>query len=183
MTAALLVIDVQNALDDPVWGRRGQLKMEKAIASLLEKWRERGDPVIHIRHDSTDPNSPYRPGQDGNNFKKEVAPLDNEPVVDKRTHSAFIGTDLMQVLEDCGCTDIVVTGGWLENSVESTVRMAGNLGFMVYLPEDCVASIDRLDRQGKKWTAEDVHALTLSILDGEYASILSSQDLLMEANN
>lgn len=183
MSATLLVIDVQNALDDPIWGDRGQPEMEASIAKLLEKWREQGDPIVHIRHDSTDPKSPYRPGQDGNKFKTLVAPLDHETVVDKRTNSAFVGTDLMNVLEDIGSTELIITGAWLENSVESTVRMAGNLGFMVFVPEDCVASIDRTDRNGKKWAADDVLALTLSILDGEYANILSSEDLLMEATN
>jgi nicotinamidase-related amidase len=178
MGAALLIIDVQNAIDDPVWGRRGQPEMETNIATLLALWRERGDPVIHIRHDSTDPNSPYRPGQPGNGFKTETAPLDHETVIEKRSNSAFIGTDLMMLLEDMGCSELVVTGVLLENSVEATVRMAGNLGFMVFIAEDCVASIDRIDRNGRKWSAEDVHALTLSILDGEYASIVSTTDLM-----
>jgi nicotinamidase-related amidase len=181
MSAALLVIDVQNAIDDPKYTNRGQRGMEAAIAALLAKWRERGDPIIYIRDDSTDPNSPFRPGQSGNDFKQEIAPLGHETIIDKRTSSAFIGTDLMQVLEGIGTSELVITGVWLENCVESTVRMAADLGFMVFIPEDCVASMGQTDRNNIKWTAEEVHALTLSILDGEYASILSSTDLLMEA--
>ncbi|MFX9552277.1 isochorismatase family protein, partial [Acinetobacter baumannii] len=69
--------------------------MEERIAELLAAWRKRRLPVIHIRHDSTDTSSPYRPGTPGNDFKAEVAPQLGEPVVDKRTNSAFIGTDLM----------------------------------------------------------------------------------------
>ncbi len=181
MSAALMIIDVQNAMDDPVWGRTGPGDVVAPIARLLAKWRERGDPIIHIRHDSTNPSSPYRPGQIGNDFKPEVAPLEHETVIDKRTSSAFVGTDLMQVLEDIGANELVIAGVHLEHCVESTVRMAGNLGFMVFIPEDCVASLDRTDRRNKKWTAEEVHSLTLSILDGEFAKILSSEDLLMEA--
>lgn len=181
MSAALIIIDMQNAMDDPAWGRSAPKNVVASVATLLAKWRERGDPVIHIRHDSTNPDSPYRPGQSGNDFKAEVAPLDGEPVVDKRTNSAFIGTDLMQVLEDFGSNELVIVGVHLEHCVESTIRMAGNLGFMVFVPEDCVAALDRTDRNSKKWTAEEVHSLTLSILDGEFASILSSGDLLMEA--
>ncbi|MCB8829961.1 isochorismatase family protein, partial [Escherichia coli] len=60
-TQALLVIDVQNAIDDPKWGRRGQPDAEAQIARLLGAWRERRLPVVHIKHDSTDPASPYRP--------------------------------------------------------------------------------------------------------------------------
>lgn len=181
MSAALIIIDVQNAIDDPASGNRGQPGMEQAIANLLDHWRRRGDPVIHVRHDSTDPKSPYRPGQAGNDFKPQVAPLQHEIIIEKRTNSAFIGTDLMQVLEDLGTSELVITGVLLENSVGSSVRMAGNLGFMVFIPHDSVASIERVDHNGRTWSADDVHALSLSILAGEYASILSSQDLLTEA--
>lgn len=181
MSAPLLIIDVQNAIDDPKYAHRGQKGMEAAIALLLARWREKGDPVIFIRDDSTDPNSPFRPGQSGNDFKREVAPLNHEPIVDKRTSSAFIGTDLMQLLEDIGASELVITGAWLEYCVSSTVRMAADLGFMVFIPQDCVASLGRTDRNNRKWTAEEVHTLTLSTMDGEYASILSSTDLLMEA--
>jgi nicotinamidase-related amidase len=179
-TQALLVIDVQNAIDDPKWGRRGQPETEAHIARLLDAWRERRLPVIHIKHDSTDPQSPYRPGTPGNDFKPEVAPHVGEPVVDKRTNNAFIGTDLMDVLDELQVHSLVVTGVLLENSVDATVRMAANLGFEVIVPEDAVASIDRRDHRGKNWAAEDVHALALSVLDGEYAKI-STSDAIIEA--
>ncbi len=181
MSAALLVIDVQNAIDDPRYANRGQKGMEQAIAALLARWREKGDPVIFIRDDSTDPQSPFRPGQSGNDFKPEIAPQSHEIVIDKRTSSAFVGTDLMQVLEGFGCSELVVTGIWLEACVESTVRMAADLGFMVFIPQDCVASLGQNNKNNRKWTADEVHALTLAILEGAYANILSSTDLLMEA--
>jgi nicotinamidase-related amidase len=177
-TPALLVIDVQNAIDDPVWGRRGQPEMEDRIVTLLEAWRERRLPVVHIRHDSTDLASPYRPGTRGNDFKPEVAPHPGEPVIDKRTNSAFIGTDLMDLLDEMQVRRLVMTGVLLENSVEATARMAGNLGFEVVIPEDAVASVDRTDRQGRLWPAEDVHALTLAILDREYAQISDTRTVI-----
>lgn len=177
-TPALVVIDVQNAIDDPKWGRRGQPEMEERIAELLAAWRKRRLPVIHIRHNSTDAASPYRPGTPGNEFKAEVAPQLGEPVVDKRTNSAFIGTDLMDVLDELQVNQLIITGVLLENSVEATARMAGNLGFDVVIPEDAVASIDRTDRNGRHWPAEDVHALTLAILDKEYARISDTKAVI-----
>lgn len=177
-TPALLVIDVQNAIDDPKWGRRGQPEMEERIVELLEAWRSRRLPIVHIRHDSTDLASPYRPGTRGNDFKPEVAPNPGEPVVDKRTNSAFIGTDLMDVLDELQVNELVVAGVLLENSVEATARMAGNLGFNVIIPEDAVASIDRTDRRGRHWPAEEVHALTLAILENEYARISNAKSII-----
>ena len=177
-TQALIVIDVQNAIDDPKWDRRGQPEAEAMIARLLAAWRERRLPVVHIRHDSTDPASPYRPGTEGNEFKREVAPQMGEPIIDKRTNNAFIGTDLMDVLDELQVRSLVVTGVLLENSVDATVRMAAGLGFEVLVPGDAVASIDRKDYRGKQWTAEDVHALSLSVLNGEYAQITTSQAII-----
>ena len=181
--AVLMVVDVQKAIDAPVWGRRGQPEAEANIAALLAEWRERGWRVLHIRHDSTEPQSPYRPDQPGHGFKPEAMPLDGEPVIAKRTNSAFIGTDLGDWLERGGHECLVITGVLLENSVEATVRMAGNLGYRVLLPADGTASIDRRDVNDKHWSAEDVHALTLSILDGEYATVVDTRGLLEAARS
>ncbi len=175
---ALLIVDVQNAIDAPVWGRRGQAFAEANIARLLAVWRERGRPAFHNRHDSVEPESPYRPGQPGNEFKSAVAPLAGEAVIVKQSNSAFIGTGLEARLRAEEISQLVITGVLLENSVDATVRMAGNLGFDVLFPADATASIDSTDRDGRNWTVEEVHALTLSILDGEYGSVVETRQLL-----
>lgn len=174
----LLIIDLQKAIDHPKWGRRGQPEVEANIARLLKSWRDSDRPIIHIRHDSLEPNSPYRPGQPHHDFKPEVLPLARELVIAKQTNSAFIGTDLHEHLIAIGTRELVITGVLLENSVEATVRMAGNLGFRVLLPSDAVASIDRTDHSGKHWSAEDVHALTLALLDGEYAAVTTTERII-----
>ena len=178
MSATLLLIDMQLAMDEPPFLHRGQPDAIERAAALLARWRELGNPVVHIRHDSMDPQSPYSPEKPTNAFKPEVAPLDHEMVVEKRTNNAFIGTDLMQVLEEIGSSDLVVCGVHLQDCVESTVRMAGNLGFMVYLAADATVSLGQTDINGKKWSAEQVHALTLGILDGQYAKVMNSEDLM-----
>lgn len=179
--SVLMIVDLQRAIDAPVWGRRGQPEAEANIAALLAAWRARGWPVIHIRHDSVEPDSPYRPDGPSHAFKPEAMPLDGEAVIPKRTNSAFIGTDLGDRLAAGGHRCLVIAGVLLENSVEATVRMAGNLGYRVLLPADATASIDRRDVNGRPWPAEDVHALTLSILDGEYATVVDTQGLLRAA--
>jgi len=74
----------------------------------------------------------------------------------------------------------VICGVHLQDCVESTVRMAGNLGFMVYLVGDATVSLGQTDINGKKWSADEVHALTLGILDGQYAKVMSSGDLMVD---
>jgi nicotinamidase-related amidase len=169
--AALLVIDVQNAIDDPKWGPRNNPDAEANIAKLLAAWRDSGRAIFHVRHDSTFPDSPYRPGQPGNAFKQAVMPRDGETVVPKRTNSAFIHTDLEQRLRRGGHKTLVVAGVLTHNSVEATVRVAGNLGFDTVVVSDATWATDKTDLRGRRWSAEDVHALSLANMHGEYASV------------
>lgn len=174
---ALVVIDVQNAIDDPMWGPRNNPDAERAIAYLLSTWRDRNLPIFHVRHDSTDPQSGYRPGQPGNDFKAEARPLSGEAVVVKRTNSAFIGTSLSGQLTAVGCDAVVFAGVITNNSIEATVRMSGNLGFRSFVVADACWTVDKVDLAGRRWNAEDVHALSLANLDGEYATVVTVSQL------
>jgi len=176
--AALLVIDVQKAIDHPSWGERNNPDAERNIAALLRAWRAHGMPIYHIRHDSTEPASTYRPGQPGNEFKPEAQPLPGETVVAKRTNSAFIGTGLESRLRSAGHTTLVVAGVITNNSVEATVRMAGNLGFRTYLVEDAAFTFGRRDWDGRFRSASEVHAMSLANLDGEYCTVARTEEVL-----
>src|SRR5436190_12332490 len=145
---ALLIIDVQRAIDDPSWGDdRNNRGAEENIARLLGRWRGRGWPVVHVRHASREPGSTYRKGQAGFEFKAEVAPREGERVVEKQTNSAFIGTGLQEHLT--GITTLVITGVITNNSVEVTARMAGNLGFETWVVADATATFGRRDYDGR----------------------------------
>jgi nicotinamidase-related amidase len=179
--AALVVIDVQKSIDAPyhaVDGRRNNVDAEKHIVALLTRWRALRWPIIHIRHDSTEPTSAYRPGQEGNDFKPEVAPLAGESVIPKSTNSAFIGTGLSHYLQQKNIKTLVVTGVSTNNSVEATVRMAGNLGFETYLVADACFTFARKDYAGRLRSADEVHAMSLANLDREYCSVVSVSDVL-----
>src|SRR5512139_735443 len=131
-SAALIIIDVQQAIDHPKWahwGPRNNPHAEECIAQLLAAWRATQRPIIHVRHMSREPQSPYRPQQPGNEFKPLVAPLPQERLVEKTTNSAFIGTTLEADLRAAGIDTLIITGVITNNSVEATARMAGNLGF------------------------------------------------------
>lgn len=178
LAAALIIIDVQKGIDDPSWGRRNNPEAEANIARLLDVWRAGAKPIFHIKHNSTEPNSAYRPGQPGNDFKPEAFPLPGETIVEKTTNSAFIGTDLEQRLRSRGIDTIVVTGVITNNSVEATVRMAGNLGFITYLVSDATSTADKRGLDGRIWSAADVHALSLANMHGEYATVISTDEAL-----
>lgn len=182
--AVLLIIDVQKAIDanyHAAEGPRNNPGAEQNIARLLAAWRRDGRPIIHIRHDSTSATSAYRPGQEGNEFKDEVAPAEGEMVVAKRTHSAFIGTGLELHLRKSGLNSLVVTGVSTNNSVEATVRMAGNLGFQTYLVADACFTFARRDFHGRLRTADEVHSMSLANLDGEYCVVLDTAAVLADS--
>ena len=174
---ALLVIDVQRAIDHPSWGERNNPDAESNIAALLAAWRAARRPVYHVRHDSTEPASTYRPGQPGHDFKPEAQPLAGETVIAKQTNSAFIGTNLESRLRAAGHTTLVIAGVITNNSVEATVRMAGNLGFRTYLVEDATFTFGRRDWHGRWRTADEVHAMSLANLDGEYCTVVRAEDI------
>jgi nicotinamidase-related amidase len=176
--AALLVIDLQKAIDHPSWGERNNPEAEKNVALLLEQWRATNRPIYHIRHDSIEPNSHYRPGQPGHQFKPEGRPREGETIIAKRTNSAFIGTDLEARLRAAKQLFLVIAGVITNNSVEATVRMAGNLGFDTYLVEDATFTFGRKDWAGNFRTAAEVHAMSLANLDGEYCTVVSTRAVL-----
>ncbi|WP_341801869.1 cysteine hydrolase family protein [Robbsia andropogonis] len=177
----LLLIDLQKAIDDPSWGVRNNPSAEANIVRLLTCWRTAGWPVWHVRHDSTNPVSTYRPGQSGNEFKTDTAPVLGEPVITKNTNSAFIGTDLENRLRADGHHSIVIAGVITNNSVESTVRMGGNLGFDVYLVSDGCFTFSRVDWNGNYRSAEDVHAMALANMHPEYCNVVTVDALLHNA--
>jgi len=178
-TPALLIIDVQKAIDDPIWGPdRNNRDAEQNIARLLTHWRGQQWPIFHIRHASVEPNSSYRPAGPGFAFKDEVVPHDGETIITKSTNSAFIATTLESELRSRGIDTVVITGVITNNSVEATVRMSGNLGFRTCVVADATATFPRRDFAGTLRTAEEVHAMSLANMDGEYATVVTVAEIL-----
>jgi len=136
--------------------------------------------VIHIRHDSRDPKSHYRPGQPGHDFKPQALPLPGELVLAKTTNSAFIGTDLESRLRRQEHLNLVVAGVITNNSVEATVRMAGNLGFATWLVEDACFTFGRTDWRGVPRTADEIHAVSLANLDKEYCTVTTTDAVVAD---
>jgi len=176
--AALVIVDLQKGFDDPRYGRRNNPQAEANAGRLLAAWRTAGRPVIHVQHLSRAPDSPYRPGQPGCDFKDEVRPQAGELVMQKSTNNAFLDTGLGPYLDDQGIDTLVVVGVATNNGVDATVRMAGDLGYATYVVADATATADRTDLAGRVWRAEEIQALTLANLNGEYATVVSTEEVL-----
>lgn len=177
-SAALIVIDIQKGFDSPYWGPRNNLQAEGNIARLLEGWRRSARPVFHTQHMSKNPQSPLYPGQDGNEIKDLAQPFPGEPVLKKSVNSAFIGTELEQLLRGGGITTVVVTGINTNHCVSTTARMAGNLGFATYVVSDATATFDMEGPDGRRYRAEEMHAFGLAEIHEEFATIVDTESLL-----
>jgi nicotinamidase-related amidase len=176
--AALVVVDVQKGMDDPALGNRNNPWAEENVARLLKAWRETGRPIFHVQHLSTMPDSPLRAGTPGAGIKDQAKPLADEPVIHKAVNSAFIGTDLEPRLLREGIGVLVLAGLTTNHCVETTARMAGNLGFDTYFVSDATATFDRTGPDGTLHRAEDIHAMTLANLHGEFATVVETRSVL-----
>jgi nicotinamidase-related amidase len=173
-TTALLLIDLQKGFDAPKWGRRNNPQMEGRIVALLGAWRASRRPVIHARHMSTFADSPLRPGQAGNDFKSLTAPAQGELVIEKQVNSCFIGTSLEAELRRRGLEALVIAGLTTNHCVSTTARMAGNLGFKAWVVSDATATFDRVGPDGVRYPAEQIQAIALCDLHGEFATVIDT---------
>lgn len=177
-TPALLVIDVQQGFDAPVWGQRNQPHAEQHIALLISAWRTQGLPVLHVQHSSRKPDSPLNPKNSGWHYKPEALPLAGETQFNKLTNSAFIGTGLEHYLRENNILSLVIVGLTTDHCVSTSVRMAGNLGFEVRLVSDATATFERTGPNGEHYSAEQVHQLHLASLHQEFCQVLDTQAVL-----
>ena len=175
---ALIIIDMQKGMATPQAGPRNNPQAEANIALLLQAWRDRAWPIVHVRHMSRAPGSLFWPGQVNNEFQPALAPLPHEQVVEKKIPCAFTNNMLDGWLRERRITQLVIAGVSTNNSVEATARTAGNLGFAVRVVSDACFAFDKVDYAGTPRSAAEVHAMSLANLDGEYASISSSDKVL-----
>ena len=175
---ALVVIDVQQGFDDPVWGLRSNADCDRNILRLLAAWRFADQPVVLVRHDSVSPTSPLRPGQPGNRFKAGVDGT-HDLLVTKSVNSAFYGSpDLDAWLRVSSIGKITICGITTNLCCETTARMAGNLGYDTRFVIDATHTFDRVDPSGKFVSADELMRITATNLAGEFATVVTTAQVL-----
>lgn len=177
---ALIIIDMQNCMASPAAGQRNNPEAERNIAALLAAWRRKRAPVVHVRHISRSPASGFAPGQPGAAFQDAFLPQGEEHVVEKNVPDAFIQSGLERWLRVRGIEDLVIVGVSTNNSVEASARSAGSLGFRTTVVADATFAFAMRDYAGTPRSADEVHAMSLANLDGEYAAIAATGALLSE---
>lgn len=179
MNTALLLIDIQN---DYFPGGKMELQGSTGAgvmaAEILSLFRERRMPVIHIRHISARPGATFfLPGTAGSEIHACVKPLPGETVIEKNYPNSFRDTPLLAHLRTSGIDSLLIAGMMTHMCVDATTRAAFDHGFTCTLAHDACAT-KNLSFRDAPVPAEQVHAAFLAALDGVYARVMNTRDLL-----
>lgn len=181
LSTALLVIDVQKGFREELhWGgNRSTPDFENNLQSILSKFRSKHLPIFHIKHNSIHDYSPLNPQKPGNEIEDFAKPANekNEFLLTKTVNSAFIGTDLEERLRQLNVSSLVIVGMTSNHCCETTARMASNFGFQVFFVRDATATFDRVF-DGQTIPAEEIHRVTLANLNGEFAVIVRTDEII-----
>lgn len=176
---ALLVIDLQN---DYFPGGNWTLSGVEAAAAnavrVLAAARSAGDTVIHVRHENLGAGAPFFvPGSEGAQFHPSLLPAEGEPVILKHHINSFRETELAQMLERQGVTEVTVVGAMSHLCIDGFTRAASDLGYQVTVIHDACASRD-LEFNGTLVPAAHVHAAFMAALGFAYAKLTATADYL-----
>jgi nicotinamidase-related amidase len=174
----LIVIDVQQGWDDPMWGSRNNPDAEANIAALVNHWHQQQWPVVAFQHASRNPRSPLAPTRPGHALKPDIGIAVTDTLMVKQVNSAFVGTPLAEWLTRHGHRRLVVVGLTTAHCCSTTIRMGANLGYEMVGVSDAMATFDVTDTAGRRIPADVVHQVELATLAGEFAEIVQTATLL-----
>lgn len=176
--SVLLPIDVQQAFflpDAPPLGPGG---FEAQGLALLVAWRNHGWPILHVRHDSVEPQSRLRPDNPGNAFRAGFEPLAGEAVISKSVNAAFLNTDLDLRLKRLGADAVVAFGISTDMCVSTSVRTGSNLGWRMIVAGDACAAFAQKDLDGNPLAPAEIHRFHLATLHNEFATVADTAEIL-----
>jgi len=176
---ALILVDIQNDyFPAGKWPLVGIEPAANQATKVLAAFRERGDLVVHVRHEFESTDAPFfTPGSEGAQIHAKVANLPGEAVVLKHFVNAFRGTDLKAILDKHGIESVVVVGHMSHMCVDGAVRAAADFGYGVTVLHDACATLD-LEFNGVKVPAAQVHAAYMASLAFAYAEVVSTAEYL-----
>jgi ureidoacrylate peracid hydrolase len=171
--AALLFVDVQNYNCLPEGGeyahlgaaerdaRYGEFFRELAasalpnMAALQRACRRAGIEVLYtviesMTADGRDRSLDYKitgfnvpKGSSDAQVLADIAPLPDEMIFPKTSSSVFISTNLDYVLRNLGTRYLIIAGCLTDQCVDSAVRDACDLGYLVTVPTDACVTLTR----------------------------------------
>ena len=177
---ALVVVDVQRGFHDPRWPARNNPAFEANLRRLLDLWRDRGWPLVYVKHDSIRDDSPFAPGTPGNELDADVLEAaEPDVLIAKSTNSAFLGTPSLKAwLDDREIETVVIAGIQTNHCAESTGRTAGDLGYRMRFAIDATYTFDSETPDGETITADELTRATAANLAAESGEVLTTDELV-----
>ncbi|MFV0398571.1 MAG: cysteine hydrolase family protein [Bacteroidales bacterium] len=178
---ALILIDIQN---DYFEGGKNSLEKSREASlnakKLLDTFRHRSLPIIHIQHHSTRPDATFFiPNTLGAEIHHDVFPIEGEPVIIKNFPNSFRETSLSHLLEAYDVENLVICGMMTHMCVDATVRAAKDFGYHCTVIGDACAT-KSLECMGHKVDAIEVHHSFLAALSYYYATIKTTEEYMAE---
>jgi nicotinamidase-related amidase len=179
MSTALILVDFQQ--DYFPGGRMevvGAVEACGVARSLLNYFRGKDLPIIHVRHISTRPDATFfLPDTAGTAIHEDVAPLPHEEVIKKHFPNSFRGTELQKHLVSGQIDELVVCGMMSHMCIDATVRAAFDSGYTCIVAHDACAARD-LEFQGVHVPAAHVHGAFMAALGAVYAKVMSAGEII-----
>ena len=151
------------------------------VKALQQYFRQCQQEVIHIRiqsltEDGRDRSAEHKrlglhaaPGSKLAEFLPEVAPIDNEVIINKTASGVLVSTNLEYLLRNLCISQVYVVGVYTNECISSAVRSASDLGFKVCVVSDATAAITHA-----------LHEATLLTTKDRYATVRTTSEVLTE---
>ncbi|MAY01402.1 MAG: N-carbamoylsarcosine amidase [Gammaproteobacteria bacterium] len=149
------------------------------VRKLQEYFRTQDAEVIHCRiqsrtADGRDRSPEHKnlglhaaPGSKLAEFLPQVAPVEDEIIINKTASGVFISTNIEYVLRNLCISDLYITGVTTNECVSSAARSACDLGFKVHVIADATAGI-----------TQELHKASLLTMQDRYAEVLTSDEVI-----
>lgn len=166
----LLVIDVQNSfLHRDYWSDRDFPEYAQRQSHLIQAARQRGWPVVFIRHNA---GGVFAPESGYVQLMDFIEREDTDPLFDKHVHNALTESGLQGWLQQQGIEKLVISGIRTEQCCETTARVASDLGYEVEFVIDATLTFDMCHPlTGEIVSAADIKSRTALVLDKRFARI------------
>jgi nicotinamidase-related amidase len=174
MNQALLLIDIQNDyFPGGAMELVGSPEAGLQAGKLLQLFRQKSLPVIHIQHIATRADATFfLPNTPGAAIHPSVAPVAGETVLQKHYPNSFRETPLLGHLRQHQIAKLVIAGMMTHMCIDTTTRAAADHGFQCVLAHDACAT-KALSFEGVSVSAAQVQAAYCAALNGLFAGVLS----------
>jgi nicotinamidase-related amidase len=184
MNTALLLIDVQQSfVSRPYWSPAEVPAFLDRVNTLVAGCAAQGVPVVRVFHTDGPRNAdnPFAPESGLVRVLDGVAPYDAALAVEKRRHSALVGTPLLPWLRERGIGRVMIAGIRTEQCCETTARHASDEGFEVDFVTGATLTFDMKTPAGALLTAAQIRERTETVLTGRFATLVDVEQALARA--